>query len=364
MRDFSQVKRLIVKIGTATLSKNGGINTDYIKALAADLKTLYERGREICIVTSGAIGMGAGHLGLTERVTGIKMRQACAAVGMPLLMEEYQRAFQAHSINVAQVLVTADVLNHRATFLNLRNVFETLFSLGVIPVVNENDSVATDEIGSAFGDNDRLSAYVASKVDADLLIILSDFALYDKDPRQHMDARSISLVHDITPEIERGAGERGSEHATGGMKTKLEAARITQRAGCLMVLADGSRPHIVPAILSGKEEGTLFMPKRKLPQRARWIANSQARGTVTVDDGALKALRAKKSLLPSGITAVEGEFEVGDVVMINNRAKAVCEFSAEELKRIAGKHSKEIEKIIGRGRKDVAAIPENIVFLE
>jgi glutamate 5-kinase len=195
--------------------------------------------------------------------------------------------------------------------------------------------------------------------------VLSDIdGLFDKDPRQHQDAQPISVVHEITPEIMKGAGERGSEHATGGMKAKLEAARITQRAGCPMVLANGSIPHIVTDILAGKETGTLFMPKRKLPQRARWIANAQARGAVTVDAGALKALRANKSLLPKGITAVEGEFEAGDVVMINGRAKAICEFSSAELSRIAGKHSTEIEKILGKGRKDVAAIPENIVFVD
>jgi glutamate 5-kinase len=365
MRDFSNVKRLVIKIGTATLTANHMINTAYFKGLAADIKTLVDGGREVVIVTSGAIGMGAGQLGIKERVTAIEMRQACAAVGMPLLMEEYRRAFQSHGITVAQVLLTADVLARRATYLNLRNAFETLFSLGVVPVVHENDSVATDEIGSAFGDNDRLSAFVASKVDAELLILLSDIdGLYDKNPRTHPDARPVPVVCEITREIEAMAGDRGSEHATGGMKTKIEAAKITARAGCRMVLADGSRPNVIPDILAGKSIGTVFIPKQKLSQRVRWIANSLPRGTVRVDDGALAALAAHKSLLPKGVTAVSGEFEAGDVVMINDRAKAVSEFSSAELKLIAGKHSREIESILGKGRKDVVAVPENIVFLE
>jgi glutamate 5-kinase len=365
MRDFSNVKRIVIKIGTETLASDGGINTGFFKGLAGDVKALRDQGREAVIVTSGAIGMGAGALGIRERVTGIKMRQACAAVGQPLIMEEYRRAFQAQGITVAQVLLTADVLNHRATYLNLRSVFETLFLLGVVPVVNENDSVATDEIGSAFGDNDRLSAFVASKVDAGLLIILTDFdALYDKDPREHKDARPIPAVYEITKEIEAMAGERGGEHSTGGMKTKIEAAKIAARAGCRMVLAAGSRPNVVADILAGKSVGTVFLPRQKLSQRVRWIANSLPRGTVRVDEGALAALAAKKSLLPKGITAVEGEFEAGDVVMINDAAKAVIEFSSAELKLLAGKHSKEIETILGKGRKDVAATPENIVFME
>ncbi len=365
MRDFTTVKRVVVKIGTDTLSADGGVNTGFFSGLAADVKRLRDEGREMVIVTSGAIGMGAGELGIRERVTGIKMRQACAAVGQPLLMEEYRRAFRAHGVSVAQVLLTADVLNRRATYLNLRSVFETLFLLGAVPIVNENDSVATDEIGTAFGDNDRLSAFVASKIDAGLLILLSDFdGLYDKNPREHKDARRVPVVYEITREIEAMAGDRGSEHSTGGMKTKLEAARITARAGCRLVIAKGGLPNVIPDILAGKNVGTVFLPREKLSQRARWIANSLPRGTVRVDEGALKALAAHKSLLPKGVTAVEGEFDAGDVVSINGRAKAVVEFGSAELRLIAGRHSTEIESILGTGRKDVVAVPENIVFTD
>jgi glutamate 5-kinase len=365
MRDFSNVKRLVIKIGTSTLSNEHGINNSYLESLAGDIKVLHDSGRQILIVTSGAIGMGAVSLGIKERVTGIRMRQACAAIGQPLIMEEYRRAFLARGLKVAQVLLTADVLNARKSYLNLRNVFETLFSLGIVPIVNENDSVATDEIGSAFGDNDRLSAYVASKIDAELLILLSDIdALYDSDPRQNPAARPIKAVREITKEIERSAGAGGSTHSTGGMKTKIEAARITAQAGCRMVLADGSAHGIILDIINGKEIGTVFLPKRKLAQRVRWILNSAPRGTITVDAGALAALLQNKSLLPRGITDISGDFEAGDVVLINNNAKAVTGFSAAELKLLKGKHSSEIASILGSGRKDVVATPENIVFLD
>ena len=365
MRDFSTVSRLVIKIGTSTLSTDGGVNTAAIRAVAEDVTELHRSGKEIAIVTSGAIGMGAGLLGRTERVTGIRLRQACAAIGQPLIMEEYRRAFLEFQINVAQVLLTADVLSKRETYLNLRNVFETLFSLRVIPVINENDSVSTEEIGSAFGDNDRLSAYVASKIDASLLILLSDIdALYDRDPRSDPKARPIRMVPEITREIEQYAGGTGSVHASGGMKTKLEAARIASRAGCSLVLADGSVPRVIPQILSGQEIGTWFLPKKKLAQRIRWLLNSSPKGTIRVDDGALAALKRNKSLLPSGITAVEGEFECGDVVMINRSAKAVTGFSAAELRLLAGRHSSEIQTLLGAGRKDVVATPENIVFID
>ncbi|RPJ03755.1 MAG: glutamate 5-kinase, partial [Spirochaetaceae bacterium] len=229
----------------------------------------------------------------------------------------------------------------------------------------ENDSIATDEIGTAFGDNDKLSAFVASKTDADLLILLSDIdALYDKDPKKNTDAKPIPYVFEITREIEKGAGQAGTTHSTGGMKTKIEAAKITQNAGCRMVLANGTIPKVITRILSGEEIGTLFMPHRRLSQRVRWILNSTPRGSILVDEGALAALRNHKSLLPSGIKGIEGEFDAGEVVFVNKNAKAVTDFSSTELRLVAGKHSKEIRGILGEGKKDVVATPENIIFLD
>jgi len=365
VRNFDQAKRIVVKIGTSTLSRGGAVDTEYIRSVARQVSRLRRQGRQVVLVTSGAIGMGAGQLDLPVPVQETKTRQACAAVGQPLLMAEYRRAFARHRVTTAQVLLTAEVLNQRKTYLNLRNAMERLLKLGVVPVVNENDCVATDEIGSAFGDNDRLSARIAVKIDADLLILLSDVdGLYDRDPRRSRQARPIPVVHEITPEITRAAGRRGSAQATGGMKTKLDAARIAAQAGCRMVLAHGREPDVITRIVAGQEVGTLFLPKRKLSQRARWILNSTPAGRIQVDEGAMAALRRHKSLLPSGVTGIEGRFSAGDVVAINDQARAVTSLSTEELRSVAGKHSREIRRILGDTRKDVVASPEDIVFLD
>jgi glutamate 5-kinase len=365
MRDFSKAKRIVVKIGTNTLSKDGGVDAGYVRRIAGQINSLLKTGRQVVIITSGAIGMGADQLDLTDRVKDTKMRQACAAIGQPLLMAEYKKSFARYGVTVAQVLLTAEVLDNRKTYLNLRNSIETLLNLGVVPVLNENDSVSTDEIGSAFGDNDKLSALVASKIDADLLIMLSDIdALYDKDPRKSADAEPISTVYEITDEILRSAGKKGSKYATGGMKTKLEAAKIASNAGCRIVLADGRLKNIIGRIIAGEQIGTLFMPKRKLSNRARWILNSATAGTIIIDDGAMRAVRTRKSLLPSGIISIKGSFEAGTVVMLNDRAKAVTNFSSSQLKTLAGKHSSEIKKLLGPGHRDVVAIPEDIVFID
>ncbi len=365
MRNFENAKRIVIKIGTNTLSKEGDIDTEYISQTAKEVSGQLKEGRQVVIVTSGAIGMGAGQLNIKERAIDTKMRQACAAIGQPLLMAEYRKAFFRYGITTAQVLLTTDVLNNRKTYLNLRNSIETLLSLGIVPVLNENDSVSTDEIGSAFGDNDKLSALAASKIDADLLIILSDIdALYDKDPRKFPDAKPIPVVYEITGEILKGAGPGGSEFSTGGMKTKIEAAKIAANAGCRIVLANGRVKNVITRILAGEQIGTVFMPKRKLSNRSRWILNSNPAGTIIIDEGALKAIRNRKSLLPSGIVGVKGSFDAGEVVLINNNAKAVSSLSSAEIKALAGKHSSEIKKVLGPARRDVVAIPEDIVFLD
>ncbi len=367
MRNFANVKKVVIKIGTNTLTRPGSIEIDdaYIAQIADQIVDLHARGVKVLIVTSGAIGMGAGQLKLTERVTDLQMRQACAAIGQPLLMAEYRKAFAQHGVTVAQVLLTAEVLDNRKTYLNLRSSIDKLLDLKVIPIINENDSVSTDEIGTAFGDNDRLSALVASKIDAELLIILSDIdALYDKDPRKHPDAKPIETVFEITDEILKSAGGKGSRFSTGGMKTKIEAAKIAANAGCRIILVNGRAENVISKIMAGETIGTVFMPKRKLSNRARWILNSAPAGTIAIDDGALKALRNRKSLLPKGVVSVEGDFEAGDVVLLNDRAKAVTSFSSAELKQLAGKHSSEIRKLLGDKRRDVVVIPEDIVFVD
>lgn len=365
MRNFGQVKRVVIKIGTNTLSRQGGVDTGFVRRVARQAAGLMADGRQVVIITSGAIGMGAGAIGESGPVKGMKLRQACAAIGQPLLMQEYRRAFLSHGINVAQVLLTAEVLDHRSTYLNLRNSVETLLKLGVVPVMNENDSISTEEIGSAFGDNDKLSALVASKLDAGLLIMLSDIdGLYDKNPHKYPDAKRISAVYEITDELIKAAGSKGSVHATGGMRTKLEAARIASDAGCRMVLADGRARNVIARIMSGADVGTVFMPRRKLGNRLRWILNSKPVGTVEIDGGAVRALRNKKSLLAKGITAVRGNFGAGQVVWLNNSAKAVSHFSSAELRSLAGKHSSEIAEILGDNRRVEVALPEDIVFVD
>ncbi|MBL7215832.1 MAG: glutamate 5-kinase [Phycisphaerae bacterium] len=366
MRNFTTAKRVVIKIGTSTLSTESGVNSKYLQTLARQVAQLIESNRQALIVSSGAIGMGAKQLRLSGPVTDMKIRQACAAIGQPLLMHEYHKAFAEVGLTVSQVLLTAEVLNKRKSYLNLRNAIESLLRLGVVPIINENDCVSTDEIGTAFGDNDKLSALVASKIDADLLIMLTDIdALYDKDPRRNSDAQPVRIVKEITDDIIKAAGKHGSTHSTGGMKTKLKAAQITATANCRMVLANGREPDVIGKIIAGKEIGTLFLPKaEKLSNRVRWILHSKPEGTIHIDQGALGAIQKKKSLLPSGITHIEGTFDAGAVVMINDSAKAVTSLSSDELKKVAGQHSGKIRDLLGSGRRDVVATPEDIVFLD
>ena len=412
MRNFEKAKRIVIKIGTNTLTKKGTVEIDtaYVRRIVRQVHSLLKTGRQVVIITSGAIGMGAGQLSgyrdirisghqrirgsgkgegqsglagkvhpvrksdagrpnirrlISNGVKDIKMQQACAAIGQPLLMAEYRKSFARYGVTVAQVLLTTEVLNNRKTYLNLRNSIETLLKLGVVPILNENDSVSTEEIGSTFGDNDKLSALVASKIDADLLIMLSDVdALYDKNPRKFADAKPIPAVYEITADIVRNAAGTGSKYGTGGMKTKIEAAKIASNAGCRMVLANGRAKNVISRIIAGEEIGTIFMPKRKLSNRARWILNSSPAGVINIDEGAMRAVRAHKSLLPSGVISVEGSFEAGDVVMLNDNAKAVTSLSSLQLKELAGKHSTEIKKLLGPKHRDVVAIPEDIVLID
>jgi len=365
MRNFEKVKRIVIKIGTNILTKGAGVDAGYVRTVAGQVNALLATGRQVVIISSGAIGMGTGQMELADRPKDLKMRQACAAIGQPLLMAEYRKSFLRYGVTVAQVLLTAEVLSNRKTYLNLRNSIETLLELSVVPILNENDSVSTAEIGSAFGDNDKLSALVASKIDADLLIILSDIdALYDRNPKKFANAGQIRTVYEITDDIIRSAGDKGSAHGTGGMKTKLEAAKIASNAGCRIVLANGRIKNVIRRIIEGREIGTIFMPRRKLSNRSRWILNSSAAGTIVIDDGAMQAIKKHKSLLPSGIISVKGTFEAGDVVMLNENAKAVTSIASTQLKALAGKHSSEIRAILGPGHRDVVAIPEDIVFID
>jgi glutamate 5-kinase len=279
-RNLSRVKRIVIKVGTNTLARDGAIDMGYIHNLSSQITSLKQSGLEVLLVTSGAIGMGAGEMGITERIVSIPKRQACAAIGQPLLMHAYKKAFSEAGQVMAQVLLTSDVLSHRQTYLNLRNSVETLLSMGVIPIFNENDNISTAEIGNAFGDNDRLSALVASKVDADLLVLLTDIdALYDQDPREHKDAQPIRYVEGVSVEHLAMAGNKGQGFSTGGMRSKLEAVRIAEGAGCDVVLAHGREENILQKIVSGQEVGTLFHPLKKLRNKERWLLHADPQGS-------------------------------------------------------------------------------------
>ena len=385
--ELAGANRIVVKIGTATIARpkgsparltaihgmadqpadqgSGGVDSEYIHGVAAQFADLVRGGKQLIIVTSGAIGMGARELGLTRRVTEVRLRQACAAIGQPLLMEEYRRAFGVFGLTAAQLLVTRDAWDDRASYLNLRATVETLLEDRAIPVFNENDSVSTAEIGNAFGDNDRLSAYVASKVDAELLIILSDVdSLYDADPRENPDAKPIPYVRELSSEHLAAAGGRGSEFSTGGMKTKLAAVAIARDAGCRVVIAHGREPRVISRIAAGEALGTLFDAAHALKNRVRWLKNSQPRGRLTVDGGALEAIRARNSLLPRGVTAVEGDFGRGAVLLVNGAAKIVTGLSSAEIALVMGKRSEDIGALLGKGAPHLIARPEDTAFLD
>lgn len=370
MRQFGNVRRVVVKIGTNVLTAGEEIDLGYITTIAEQIRSIRETGREVCLVSSGAIGLGAQELGLVGRIQDVVLRQACAAVGQSKLMEIYRDAFREVGITIGQVLVTREAFNDRNSYVRLRNAVERLLDLGVLPIFNENDSVATAEIGTAFGDNDQLSALVASKVDAGLLILLSDIdAYYDADPRRHPEARALDAVTEVTDEMIETAGRAGSTKGTGGMRTKLKAVRIAADGGCRVVLAHGRAEHVLPRIIAGEAVGTVFTARRALRNRSRWLLHSEPKGSISIDAGAMRAIRHHKSLLVTGVVGVAGTFESGDIVLVNDggkdEAKLVSAFGSGELELLLGRHSSEIPGRLGHadGRRMVAR-PEEIVFFE
>ena len=366
MRSFDDVRRVVVKVGTNILTKDDQLDTAYIAQLAEQIALLMHEGREVCLVSSGAIGLGSRVTGERGRVTDVVLRQAYAAIGQPLLMEVYRTAFTSHHIRTAQVLLTREALDDRKSYVRLRNTVERLLEMGVLPIINENDCVATAEIGTAFGDNDQLSALIASKVDASLLVILSDIdGFYSADPRRDESAERYHEVRTLTDGMLTAAGKPGSALGTGGMATKLKAVQIAADGDCRVVLAHGHTPEVLSRILRGEEVGTVFGTRRNLKNRTRWLLHSAPKGAITVDEGALLAIRAHNSLLPTGIVAVEGTFEAGDVVRVNNSAKLITSFSSDELHAVIGHHSAEIPRLLGqRTSRHVIARPEDMVFFE
>jgi glutamate 5-kinase len=349
------VKRLVVKVGTHTLTRSGGkLDRKRVAGLAEELASLRRQGRDVVLVSSGAIAAGLEALGIRGRPTDLPTLQAAASIGQGKLMELYSSIFEECGLLAGQVLLTQFDITHRQQYLNARNTMSRLLELGVVPVVNENDTVAVEEI--RFGDNDRLAALVAGLVDADLLAILTDTdGLYTADPRLDGDAELIRRVERITPEVEELAKGTRSEHATGGMATKLQAARIATLSGVGVVILNGKKKGILARALEGAEIGTYFPPsKRKLAGRKRWIAfGLQPSGSVVIDEGAAQALLGEgKSLLPAGVLEVAGDFKAGDMVEVldsggRSIARGLSSYSSDELRAIKGMRSREAARLLG-----------------
>lgn len=358
---LSACRRVVVKIGSALLvdATTGAIDRAWLDALVDDVARLRARGQEVVLVSSGAIALGRRGLGLAGRTLKLEESQAAAAAGQVRLAHAYQESLARHGVTVAQILLTLSDTEERRRYLNARATMRTLLRLGAVPVINENDTVATEEI--RFGDNDRLAARVAEMMTAEALVLLSDIdGLYDADPRRVPGARLVPAVAAITPEIEAMAGDAGSEYSSGGMVTKLAAARICLGAGCHMAIVSGRR--LAPlAALEGGADCTWFVASQS-PRTARknWIAGSLSpRGTLVVDEGAVRALRRGTSLLPAGVTAVEGTFRRGDAVLVRGPegdevGRGIVAYSAVDARRIAGHKSGEIAERLGyRGRDEM-----------
>ena len=357
---LSAVKRLVVKIGSFLLvEESGAVKRAWLEALAEDIARLRARGQEVVVVSSGAIAMGRRLIGLGPGPLRLEDSQAAAAAGQIRLAGAYQEVLGNHRLTAAQVLVTIADTEERRRHLNARSTMNRLLALGAVPVINENDTVATTEI--RFGDNDRLAARVAQMVSADCLVLLSDIdGLYSGDPRSDANARFIAEVPEITPEIEAMAGAPKPGYGSGGMVTKLAAAKIALRAGCHMAIADGKVARPLQAIESGARCTWFVAASTPLTARKQWIAGSvKPSGTLTVDAGAAAALKAGKSLLPAGVTAVAGAFERGDAVAVcdaagHELARGLSAYSSDDARRIAGHKSGEIETILGyRGRDEM-----------
>jgi len=365
------VRRAVIKIGSSVLTTEGGdISEDAFDTLAAQIAALKAGGVEPVVVSSGAIAAGMKKLKLQRVPSDVSLKQAIAACGQSSLMWYYEQAFSRYGERVAQVLLTRDGLSVRKRFLTARKAMLALLRMGVIPIVNENDTVAVEEI--VLGDNDTLAAYVTSLVSADLLLMLTDRdGFYDRDPDRWPDAEVIRVVEEIDEAIELSAGDTAGRATTGGMKTKIGAAKIVSAFGVPTVIANGRRPGVIGDVFSGRPVGTLFLPSReKLRGRKQWIAYALTpAGRLVLDAGAVRAIVAGgKSLLPSGIKDVEGSFGVGELVSCVDEegrevARGLCSYGSDEIRRIAGRNSSHIEEILGYRYGDEVIHRDDLVVL-
>ena len=366
-------RRVVVKAGTAVLTGGSDrLAMEVMAGLVEELSRLHASGAEVILVTSGAVAAGRHALGMPRERKDIPFRQVLAAVGQSQLMHVYRQLFEHHGIGVAQALLTWKDLSDRQSYLSVRNTLMALLELRVVPVLNENDVVAVDEIGEVFGDNDTLSALVAGLVDADLLAILTDTeGLYTGDPRIDPEARLIPRVEKVDQALEALAGRHRNPLARGGMSTKLEAAKLATSSGITVVICDGRQTDVLSRLAQGEEVGTTFMPTAsRMESRKRWMLSGlSARGEIVVDQGAFLALRDQnRSLLPAGITEVEGGFHRGDTVHVvgpvgEKVACGIANYSSADLARIRGIHSDLIEGILGYHYGQEAVHRNNMVLL-
>lgn len=354
MSPLASARRIVVKVGSSLLvGEDGAPDRAWLDALCADVAVLRGQGRQALVVSSGSIALGRRRLGLPRRPHALPEKQAAAAAGQSLLMRAWETALEPHGVHAAQILLTRDDTEVRRRWLNARDTVETLLRLGVVPVVNENDTVATEEI--RYGDNDRLAARVAQMAGADALVLLSDVdGLYTADPRRDPAARHIPEVSAVTPELEAAAGGASSAGVgTGGMATKLAAARIAQAAGCATVITLGRRPRPLLDVAEGARATVVAPSTTPAAAYKAWIAGSLApQGVLTVDDGCAAALLNGRSLLPAGVRAVDGRFDKGDAVVIrdaNGRelARGLTEYDSADARRIAGLRSDALEAALG-----------------
>ncbi len=366
---IESVRRVVVKVGSNVLTAPGGLNVKVMRELARQIGTLMDRGLEIILVSSGAMASGVKKIGLERRPDELPRRQAVAAVGQAGLIMEYEKVFERHGRKVAQILLTSEDLTSRKRYLNARNTLNTLLEWKIVPIINENDTVSVEEI--KLGDNDNLAAMISLLMDADLLISLSDIdGLFTKDPRTHADAQLIPVVAAITKGTEKAAGSIPGPLGTGGMMSKLAAARKVNSAGVPMVIAKGDKPDILTRLLDGEPHGTYFVPRReKLTRRKCWIAFSlRPKGSLTVDAGAKTALtRRGKSLLASGVVGVQGEFAVGAAVEFRGPegeplGVGLVNYSAADIRRVMGLRSQHIRQVLGHKSYDEVIHRDNLVI--
>jgi glutamate 5-kinase len=369
---LARTRRVVIKVGSAVMTTAEGLNHAFINGLTDNIAQLLTKGTEVILVSSGAIAAGFKKIGLPAKPTAIPQKQAVAAIGQTTLMQNYEQAFDRHGVKVAQLLLTRNDLANRQRYLNARNTLFTLLNWRVIPIINENDTVAVEEI--QFGDNDNLSALISSLVQADLLIILTDIdGLYDQDPREHDDACRLSLVEKIDSQLERAASRQPGVIGSGGMFSKIQAAKKAASVGIPTIIAHGLKPKIIERIFAGEEEGTLILsPAAKLRSRQYWLAyTTNPAGDVVVDDGARQVLRFQgKSLLPAGIVGVKGRFTAGAAVrLVDTNGEVIgiglSNYSANDLACIKGLKTCDIKQSLGfKGYDEVVHRDNMVIFLE